>query len=102
MNKKTKICVFNLKPKKVIQATKILKTKRGTKLTHNLNNKGRSIASDDDIINIKQQIHNMRGMNENEEVDISTRGMKSKMKQLNGKTIKPGPRSLLKAIDCLM
>ena len=53
VNKKTKICVFNLKPKKVIQATKILKNKRGTKLTHNLNNKGRIIASDDDIINIK-------------------------------------------------
>ena len=44
----------------------------------------------------------MRGMNENEEVTVSTRGMKSKMKQLSGKAIKPGPRSLLKAIDSFM
>ena len=45
MNKKIRIYVLNLKPKEVIQANKILKSKRRTKLTHNLNNKGRIIAS---------------------------------------------------------
>lgn len=86
MNKYTSKSVFKLQAKKITQRTKILKRKGSIRLLNDASEKGRTAASEkgrtasyDNIINIKKKINDTKGVNENKQITIYTKSMKTQM-----------------------
>jgi hypothetical protein len=92
----------DLNPKKVPQRTKIRHKKLIIKTSLDKSNILRVITSDDHVINIKKEKSPTMRWHVDKESCIMSAGGKSSSRDHRGKTLKPRPRSLLKAIKGTM
>ena len=102
MHKQTSRSIINLKTKEIMKQSKTLEIKIISQKLDNIRDKGRTIACDDNVIYIKQWIHNERMMSQDEQITISSRSVKPNMKQLRSKPLKPSSRSLFETIKSFM
>jgi hypothetical protein len=88
----------DLNPKKVPQRIKIKHKKLITKTSLNKSNILRVITSDDHVIHVKKEKSPTTRWHVDKESQIMSAGGKTSSCDHRGKTLKPSPRSLLKAI----
>jgi hypothetical protein len=89
---------IDLNPKEVPQRTKIRHKKLITKMSLNKGNVLRVITSDDHVIHVKKEKSSTMRWHMNKESWIMSASRKASSCDHRGKTLKPSPRSLLKAI----
>jgi hypothetical protein len=92
------MCGGDLNPKEVSQRTKIRHKEPITKTSLNKSNVLRVITNDDHVIHIKKEKSPTTRWHVNKESQIISTDGKTSSCDHRGKTLKPSPRSLLKAI----
>lgn len=78
-----------------MKITKLLELKCFTKLLDKGIEETYIILSEDNVINIEKVIDQNLAMSEDEEGRVSKGSMKTQVKQLSGKPLKPGTKGLL-------
>lgn len=84
-----------MQAQKIIKITKLLELKCLTKLLDKGIEETYIILSEDNVINIEKVIDQNLAMSEDEEGRVSKGSMKTQVKQLSVKPLKPGTKGLL-------
>ena len=101
-DKKTISSGSGFQTKKVVEKAQILGGKLRIELASKAIKKRRVVASNDNIINIQEQINNVRLLMKDKKRGVSMTTRKPKGEKKRVETLKPGTRSLFEAIESFL